>query len=95
MTKEVYEDKMMEIIRNSELAKKELHKQFAYANNPYKIGDIIKDNGGSIMIERIQVYIGASGFAQCVYTGIEYTKKGEPNKKGNKRSIYQNNIKTN
>ena len=100
MTKEVYDKKWMEIKRSFEAAKDELYKEFAYANNPYKIGDIVTDHiGTTVKIEKIQIYLGLGIYPQCVpqcvYTGVELTKKGEPNKKGNKRSVYQSNIKTN
>jgi hypothetical protein len=94
MTQEVYLEKMMQIDRSYKAAKDELYKEFAYANNPYKIGDIVTDRIGTVKIEKIQIYLGLHTFPQCVYTGVELTKKGEPNKKGNKRSVYQSNIKT-
>jgi hypothetical protein len=95
MTKEVYDKKWMEIKISFDAAKKELHREFAYANNPYKIGDIVADRIGTVKIEKIQIYLGLNPYPQCVYTGVELTKKGEPKKGGKKRSVYQSGIKTN
>jgi hypothetical protein len=95
MTQEVYDKKWMEIKISFEAAKNALYKEFAYANNPYKIGDIVSDNLGTIKIEKIKVYLGLHIYPQCVYFGVELTKKGEPNKRGNKRTVYQSIIKTN
>ena len=95
MTQEVYDEKMMQIDRSYKAAKNELYKEFAYANNPYKIGDIVSDHMGSIKIERINVCLSYLSTPLCVYFGTEYTKKGEPNKRGGKRSVYQINIKNN
>jgi len=94
MTKEVYDKKWMEIKISFDAAKNGLYREFAYANNPYKHGDIVTDHIGSIKIEKIQIYLGLNPYPQCVYIGVELTKKGEPNKRGNKRNIYQSNIIT-
>jgi len=95
MTKEVYDKKWMQIKRSFEAAKDALYIEFAYANNPYRLGDIVTDRIGSIKIEEIRPYFGLDKYPQCVYFGIEYTKKGEQNKRGNKRNVYQSNIITN
>jgi hypothetical protein len=92
MTKEVYDKKWMKIKMSFEAAKEELYREFAYANNPYKIGDIVTDHMGTIKIEKIKIYLGLGTYPQCVYFGVELTKKGEPNKRGNKRSVYQSNL---
>jgi|LakMenEpi03Aug12_release.lakeMendotaPanAssembly.Ray.scaffolds.fasta_scaffold1040893_1 hypothetical protein len=94
MTQVAYDKKLMEIKMSFEAAKEELYREFAYANNPYKIGDIVTDNTGTIKIEKIKIYLGLGIYPQCVYFGVELTKKGEPNKRGNKRSIYQSSIIT-
>ena len=95
MTKEFFNERMKEIKAKFELEKDHLYINFANANNPYKVGDIVTDHTGSIKIEKIKTYFDGYTEPCCVYTGVEYTKKGEPNKKGNKRSVYQRNIKTN
>jgi hypothetical protein len=97
MTKEEYQSKCDE----HHLKIKSLAKEYALSNNPYKIGDIVNDHTGSIKIEKILLrrkwFIAKREFEypQCIYIGVELTKKGEPNKRGYKRSIYQSNIITN
>lgn len=95
MTKEEYKSKVIEINNDRELKLKSLAKEYALSNNPYKIGDIVTDHIKTVKIEKIQFTLGGlQSPPECVYTGIELTKKGEPNKKGNKRSVYQSNIIT-
>lgn len=94
MTQEEYKSKFDEIHNDCQLKLKSLAKECALSNNPYKIGDIVKDTIGSIKIEQIQFTLGGGKYLpECVYTGIELTKKGELNKRGNKRKIHQSNIK--
>lgn len=107
MTKQEYDEKLKVIEENYDLLKKDLYKNFAFANNPYKVGDIITDHIGSIKIEKIRfkrppynflptspecVYEGIELLPQCVYEGIELTKKGEPKKNESRRIVYQDNI---
>ena len=95
MTKEEYKSKVIEINNDRELKLKSLAKEYALSNNPYKIGDVVIDNIKTIKIEKIQFTLGGfQSTPECVYTGIELTKKGELNKRGNKRSIYQSSIIT-
>ena len=95
MTKEIYEARIKEIESNALLLRKQLYKEFASANNPYKIGDIVASNIAIIKIEKIQIVVNGLKYPQCLYTGVELTKKGEPNKRGLKMSIHQSSIKTN
>jgi hypothetical protein len=73
----------------------DLHGKFAFSNNPYKVGDIIKDNSGSIEITYIQfVKGGGHRFKnpECVYNGYELKKDLTRSKKHILRKIYQSNI---
>jgi hypothetical protein len=92
MTQEEYKSKLNDINKDYELKLKSLDKDYAFSNNPFKIGDIVTDHIGSIKIEEIKAYLSRFPYPCCVYFGIEYTKKGKPNKRGNRRSIYQSNI---
>ena len=94
MTKEEYQLKYKEITEQEDERKKSLAKDYANSNNPYKIGDIIKDHDRSIKIEDIHysLYKAIDVFPCCVFYGTELTKKGELNKRGKKRMIYQTNI---
>jgi hypothetical protein len=95
MTQEEYKSKVNEINNDHQEKLRLLAKEYAYSNNPYSIGDIVTDPVGSIKIEQIKYQKGSiwSSFPSCIYFGIELTKKGEPNKRGNKRSVFQSNIK--
>lgn len=90
MTKEEYDKQLVLIFEQ----KKALAKKFAFANNPYKIGDIVTDRIGSIKIDKIlySIKTSSSDYPSCIYEGIELTKKGLPNKKGNRRNVYQTNL---
>lgn len=73
--------------------KKKLYRKFAHANNPYKIGDVISDHTTTIRItEEPKVYTGLYGVPQCVYSGIQLNKDGQPSKKQKETKIYQSNI---
>jgi len=91
MTKEEYKIEMNQIEKRFDAEKKELYKRYAFANNPYKVGDIITDHIGSIQIQKIQTYVSLS-YPECVYTGIELNKDGNPSKKQRHITIYQSNI---
>jgi len=93
MTQYEYQLKLNQINKDYELKLKSLAKECALSNNPYKIGDVVTDHMGSIKIEQIQFTLGGGKYLpECAYTGIELTKKGEPNKRATKRRIYQSSI---
>lgn len=90
-----YESRSKEINERFEKEKKELAKEYAFANNTYKEGDIIADSVGSIKIERIQYSVGGNWlnkYPECVFSGVELKKDLTPTKKGEKRKIYQSNV---
>ena len=92
MTQYEYQLKLNQINKDHQIRLRFLASDFAESNNPHKIGDIVKDTIGSIKIEKIQFTSGGSGYPQCVYFGVELTKKGDPNKRGKKRTVYQSNL---
>lgn len=78
MTENEYKDRLAII----EAAKKELNKEYAYSNNPYKIGDILKDHYQIIKVESIKVYKKYGSWEpECVYYGTQLTAKLEPKKR--------------
>jgi hypothetical protein len=94
MTKEEYLEEKEKIDKNCQTLKIELLKKYVSSNNQYKKGDIITDYIGSIIIEIFGYSYGLNNINPCAtYTGIEINKNGNPNKKGNRRTIYQPNIK--
>ena len=78
------------------LKKKQITRDCALSNNPYKVGDVITDHVGSIKIEKIKYAFGRFGeLPCCTYEGVILNKNGEPStKKDNKRGVWQNNIIT-
>jgi hypothetical protein len=93
MNPEEYKIKLKKLEEEFEYSTKGLRKQYAFSNNPYKIGDIITDNIGTIKIEKISFGSSVnSSFPECVYFGLELTKKLIPKKNEQKRWIYQSYI---
>jgi len=93
MTKEDFKIKLLEIEDYYGKSKKKLFTEFAFAHNPYKIGDIISDAKTTIKIEKI-IYAKFCDlqYPHCYYTGMEIDKKGEPCENGKKKSIHQHDI---
>lgn len=90
---ENYRKELAQIESEMEERKKNLMRIYAGENNPYKRGEIIKDNSGSIVIEKISVsmYFGER-LPVCQYYGPELKKDGTPRKDGSKRWVHQTNI---
>lgn len=71
----------------------ELYKEFAFSNNPYKIGDVITDHFHTIKIEKIEVSVSNyPEYPECFYVGPSLDKRGNPKKRQNDGGIYQSNI---
>ena len=86
-----YKDKLSDLKAKHHNEKVALAREYAYSNNPYKVGDTVTDHIGSIRVDRIRVDITDNPC--CIYYGIELTKKGVPYKSGSTRGVYQMNIK--
>lgn len=91
MTIGQYEIAKHHIYQASEQALKDLALQYAKENNPYIVGDVITDHVHTIIIESIGYWL-ALGEPQCAYTGVWLKKDGNPNKLGEKHTVYQSNI---
>lgn len=93
-----YSEKKQEL--DSEYIKKTkiLQREFAEFNNPYKIGDVIRDHMGRIEIKSIKwtvpVSLGLPHLPCCVYSGLVLNKNNKPGKKPKTRVVYQSNIIT-
>ena len=75
-------------------ARHDLNKKYAMSHNFISKGMTVTDHIGTIKVDIIGSTIGSmSDMPQCVYGGPEYTKAGKPRKDGNRRRVYQNNIK--
>lgn len=95
MTKEEYITQRNELLKKHESELKVIAKEFAFSNNPYKIGDIITDHVKSIKIQQIQwsfVSFSSDKLSECVYKGIQLLKNGKPSVKKTGTYIYQSNI---
>jgi hypothetical protein len=59
----------------------------------YEIGDMITDHIGTIKFEgHGRISTALHGYPEPTYVGKCYTKKGEPFKSGEMRTIYHSNI---
>lgn len=91
MNKNELNTKLNELLEKYERDRRNIQREYAFSNNPYKIGDIIKDHHTTIKIEKINLHI-SYGEASCVYTGIQLNKDGKPSKRQDCNTIYQCNI---
>lgn len=66
-------------------------KQFALANNPVSVGDIVSNGSEKILVEKIMVYSGC-GLPFCVYQGPLLKKNGDKYKSGKRGDLYQQSI---
>jgi hypothetical protein len=95
MTQEEYNSKLNELEVEFRNKKRLLIKECALSNNPYKVGDIVKDSIGSLKIEKITVELSyLSSLPECVYWGVELKVDLNPMKRQTGRCVYQNNIKS-
>lgn len=63
-------------------------------NNKVNIGDVVTNrHGESIIVDKITYTMGwKQNNPECVYHGIELTKKLAPKKSGARGTIYQSNL---
>lgn len=95
MTKQEYWTRFNAIQKQFEDNKRELARTCAYSNNPYKVGDIIKDDKGSIIqIERIMYSYGyGDDIPFCVYEGKSLKKDLTPRKvKPLREKLFQSRV---
>lgn len=93
MTKEEYRDIKEAYRKNYERAISDLNKEYALANNPYAIGDKIRDHYQYIQIEKVNPYMPSFGeLPCCTYHGPRLRKDGTPMKSGEYGVVYQNDI---
>jgi len=84
MSKKQYEDRKAELEKEFREKLNLLAKTYAAENNPYRIGETIRDRLGSARIETVSVYMRRDGMPECVY----FARTG----KGRVRVIYQSNV---
>lgn len=93
MTLEEYKTRLKEIAKEKEAEEIQLAKEYVEANNPYKIGDIVEDHTGKVLVERIRFAFELSGMPCAVYFGSELNKDNSKKKNGSKRDVYQTNLR--
>lgn len=93
MTLEEYKQRLSVLKQEAEKARLVLAKEYALSNNKVKIGDIITDHIGSIIVKKIFIEHALLTGPSCFYEGIELLKTGLPNKKNKLRAVWQSNIK--
>lgn len=95
MNKEEYLKTKKALEEECEIKKKHLAREFAYSNNPVKIGDIITDHCKTIRVEKfLWGYDFGSRFPCMFYRGTRLNKKGEPMKRdADDNKIGQPNIR--
>lgn len=95
MNKEEYLKAEKALEAEFEEKRKQLAREFAFSNNPVKIGDIITGHCKTIRVEKLLwcrsfVY----PFPYMFYRGVRLTKKGEPSKReAEDNGVAQTNIK--
>lgn len=95
MTVQEYKDGLKSLQKKYEMDKFALAKIFVRANNPYNVGDIVRDHIGAIKIERIGFcgsYDRANNLPCAIFTGTELTKDLKPAKRQTGRTVYQSNV---
>jgi hypothetical protein len=89
MTKEQYDIKVLELNEKHKKETEELKKQFADANNPVKLADIIECRGIRIQVDSIGYYLPYDSDPKCRYSGFMITKDGKPRKDLRRETIFQ------
>ena len=95
MTQEEYEKNIELLERRHNIERNKLHKEYAYANNPYSIGDIIESTTSHLLrIEGIAVgFRYMCDIPECIYRGVRIRKKDlTPFKTGEKMKFYQTDV---
>lgn len=90
MSEPEYKHKLSVIETEYLQAKKQLYIDYATAHRKFKVGDIIKDNTGTIIeIQRFGTCVFTS-LPKPTYIGLQLTKKLTPKKNGDFGTIYGN-----
>lgn len=94
MTIEEYKKREEEFADEYTRKMQALKREFAFANCPYKKGDIVSDGEVTIRVERMGVYYPlAEPPAYIVMCGPRLKKNGEQFKSGEYANVFQSNIK--
>lgn len=91
MTPKELQKALEQIEKEHEEKRKNVIREYALSNNPYKVGDIIEDHAEKIKITKILVSIF---HRKCVFEGIRLKKDGTPYKHNTQARIFQDDITT-
>lgn len=92
MTKQELNEKIKAIEIEADHQKHLAYKQYAAENAKYKIGDIVSDGMDTIRVEAIN-FSSYLGDFSIYYYGPLLTKQGVPRKDGEKRAVFESEIK--
>jgi hypothetical protein len=94
MTELDYQTRLVDLRRNYNDEVNRLHVKYANENNPYKVGDIIQDDRGTIIkITNWKIDLGFDRrLPVCVYIGKQLKKDLTPFKRNTEEAIYQTRI---
>jgi len=90
MTKEEYNYRLSLINQERHKAVSELQSEFAFSNNKIELGSFIRQNGFTIQVDRIGVYITGEMIPICSYHGFMYTTELKQRKDKRRHNIYNN-----
>ena len=95
MTLDEYKKKKQGLKEAYEKALRDLDREYATSNNPYKVGDVITDHIGSGRIRKVvDIYFRSyDTIPVLIYECDNLTKKGEIQKREPIRRIYQGNLR--
>ncbi len=89
MEESEYTKRLAKIESDYEQEKKKLYLAYGLSQAKYKVGDIIKDHRGVILVDRVTVS-KTLGLPETVYSGAELKKDFKPKANGSRLSIYGN-----
>ncbi len=95
MTEDEYDSQKIKVEKENRKRLLALSKEYAFTNNPIKIGDIIKDHTCKIKVEEIKFSSNSmmQKLPECVYFGSRLKKNNKPFMNGERGIIYQSNLK--
>jgi hypothetical protein len=91
MTPQELQVSLEQLEKDYEEKRKNVIKEYALSNNPYKVDDIIEDHAERIKITKILISVNSKC---CVYEGVRLKKDGTPYKNNTNSRIFQHNITT-
>lgn len=94
MTNKEYDKAIYEIEKDFEAKKKAIRLEYVESNAIAKVGDIVSDGSVTISVDKIICSTTFDSYPIIKYSGIKYTKRGNPYKSGEDSIMRQSNIET-